>query len=89
MSMAALRLLLMVAYISYLVQVGMLMVWLPWSRLWPLLLTKMPVSVALVLDAPAVRGGLTAFGILHLVMVAVELYRAGTGRIVGNPARPY
>lgn len=73
-----------VCYISYLVQVGMLMIWLPWSRLWPLLMMRIPVQVALVLDAPAVRGGLTAFGVLHLVMVVAELVSVGTR---STPAR--
>ena len=68
-----------VCYISYLVQVGMLMIWLPWSKLWPLLMTRIPTPVALILDAPGTRGALTAFGVLHLAMVVVELIRAGSG----------
>jgi len=77
-SVKAFRLLVTVIYVSYLVQVGLLMIWLPWSRLWGLLVVQMPFSAALILDAPAVRGGITAFGMLHLVMVGVELVRAGS-----------
>jgi hypothetical protein len=77
-SVKAFRLLATVIYVSYLVQVGLLMIWLPWSRLWGMLVTQMPFTVAPILDAPAIRGGITAFGVLHLVMVGVELVRAGS-----------
>ena len=73
----ALRLVLVVLYIGYLVQVGLLMIWLPWSRLWALLMVQLPQSAAWFLDAPAVRGSITAFGVLHLAMVVAELVDAG------------
>ncbi len=78
MSVKTLRLAATVVYVSYLVQVGLLMIWLPWSRLWGLLLVKMPFPAALLFDAPVLRGGITAFGVLHLLMVGVELVRAGS-----------
>jgi hypothetical protein len=68
----------MVLWVGYLVQVGLLMIWLPWSRLWQLIVIKMPASAAWIVDAPALRGAITAFGVLHLVMVLVELIHAGS-----------
>jgi len=73
-----LKLLAMVLYIGYLVQVGLLMIWLPWSGIWGLLVVKMPVRAAWLLDAPMIRGAITAFGVLHLLMVFAELVHAGT-----------
>jgi len=67
----------MVLYVGYLVQVGLLMVWLPWSRIWSYLVVKMPLSASWILDAPLVKGGITAFGVLHLLMVLAELIDAG------------
>ena len=73
----AFRLLLVVLYIGYLVQVGLLMIWLPWSKLWALLMVQLPQTAAWFLDSPAVRGSITAFGVLHLAMVVAELIDAG------------
>lgn len=64
-------------YIGYLVQVGLLLIYLPWSRLWGLLISRLPPDAAWLLDAPAARGALTGFGVLHLVMVCAELVAAG------------
>ncbi len=67
------RFLLIVVYMGYLVNAGLLLVLLPWSRAWGLLLTRFPTAVATVLDAPSVRGLLTGFGVLHLLLVVWEL----------------
>jgi hypothetical protein len=76
-------------YIGYLVQVGLLMIYLPWSRLWGLLIARLPPNAAWLLDAPAVRGALTGFGVLHLVMVCAELVAAGAhDRQSRRPADP-
>ena len=64
-------------YIGYLVQVGLLMVVLPWSDLWRLLIAQLPLRVAWILDAPAARGALTGFGVLHLLLVVAEVVHAG------------
>ena len=71
------RLLVTTIYIGYLVQVGLLMVVLPWSDLWRLLIAQLPLRVAWILDAPAARGALTGFGVLHLLLVAAEIVHAG------------
>lgn len=71
--MRALHLLGVALYAGYLVHVGLLMLLMPWSSLWPDLLVRMPYAAAMVLDMPAVRGVISAFGALHLAMVAAEL----------------
>lgn len=71
--MRALHLLGVALYAGYLVHVGLLMLLLPWSSVWPDLLVRMPYSAAMVLDLPAVRGAISALGSLHLAMVAAEL----------------
>ena len=76
-------------YIGYLVQVGLLLIYLPWSRLWGLLLTRLPPGAAFLLDAPAVRGALAAFGVLHLALVVAEVVVAGDrGRQRGRSDQP-
>lgn len=64
-------------YIGYLVQVGLLLVFLPWSNMWGLLVARLPPAAAWLIDAPVTRGALTGFGVLHLAMVVVELVAAG------------
>jgi hypothetical protein len=69
----ALRLLVLLLYASYLANVGMLLVMLPWSDAWSRVVLFLPYRVALVIDTPAVRGALTAFGVLHLLLLLAEL----------------
>lgn len=67
------RLAVMVLYASYLTNVGLLLVLLPWSDAWSRFVLLAPPKIAVVLGSPVVRGGLTAFGVLHLVLVVAEL----------------
>jgi hypothetical protein len=67
------RFILIVIYMGYMVNAGLMLILLPWSRAWGLLLTRFPISIASYLDAPWFRGLLSAFGVLHLVMVTWEL----------------
>lgn len=66
-----------VLYVGYLVQVGLLMIYMPWSETWDVLIVRLPPWAASVLGHPAVCGALTAFGFLHLALVAVEFRQAG------------
>jgi len=68
-----LRFLAIVVYIGYLVNVGLLFVVVPWSQVWGLVLTMCPTRMAAVLGLPWVRGALSAFGALHLLLVVWEL----------------
>ena len=71
--MKALRFLVLILYAGYLVNVGLLMVMLPWSAAWGQIIARFPLSVAALLDAPWLRGGLSAFGALHLLLVVWEI----------------
>jgi hypothetical protein len=79
---------LIVAYVGYLVQAGLLMVMLPWSEAWSVMLVRLPTSLAAWLDSPAIRGVVTAFGVLHLMLLAIEV-RLSSGqdaiRSIGLP----
>jgi len=68
-----LRIAFMVVYASYLTNVGLLLIVLPWSDLWPRVILWLPPKAAAILDSPLIRGGLTAFGVLHLLLVLAEL----------------
>ena len=62
-----------VIYIGYLINVGLFLMLIPWSRAWGMLLTNFPPTTSAVLDSPWFRGLLSAFGLLHLLMVVWEL----------------
>jgi hypothetical protein len=68
-----LRVIVTVIYASYLTNVGLLLLLLPWSEGWAHLVLLTPSWVATLLDAPAVRGVISAFGLLHLVLLVAEL----------------
>ena len=51
--MRLIRLAATILYIGYLVQVGLLMIYLPWSAAWSLLLLRLPLQLAAILDHPA------------------------------------
>jgi hypothetical protein len=67
------RFFLIIFYMGYLVNAGLMLIMLPWSRVWGVLLTRFPPGMAIVLDSPLIRGMLSAFGVLHLMLVAWEL----------------
>jgi hypothetical protein len=67
------RFLLIVLYMGYLVNAGLMLILLPWSRAWGILLTRLPPATATLLDSPLIRGVLSAFGVLHFILVAWEL----------------
>ena len=70
--MRLLRTILTILYASYLVNMGILLIMLPWSEAWSRLILLMPMRIAVVIDIPAIRGSLSAFGVLHLVLLATE-----------------
>jgi hypothetical protein len=67
------KFLVIVVYIGYLVNVGLLFIVLPWSQVWGIILTMFPTRLAAILGLPWVRGVLSAFGGLHLLLVLWEL----------------
>ena len=50
-----------------------MLIMLPWSKVWGLLLIQFPPTAAQLLDSPLVRGVLSGFGVLHLLLVIWEL----------------
>ena len=79
---SALRMLLTVIYASYLTNVGLLLMLLPWSEGWSRFILLLSPQMTAVLDNPAVRGVISAFGFLHLALLIGELF------IPGRWARP-
>lgn len=69
----ALRVIAMVIYASYLTNVGLLLMLLPWSEAWVRFILLTSPGVANILDDPVVRGLVSAFGFLHLVLLFGEL----------------
>lgn len=67
------RFFLIVLYMGYLVNAGLLLILLPWSRAWGILLSRFPPATSTLLDTPWFRGALSAFGALHLMLVVWEL----------------
>ncbi len=61
-------------FILYCVEVGTLLVLLPWSPYWDRLAISLPmVGLQLAALRPWVRGAVTGFGLLHLVWGAHDL----------------
>ena len=67
------RIFIMVLYASYLTNVGLLLTVVPWSEVWVSFLLLMPAKVAGFVDSPPVRGAISAFGVLHLLLLVAEL----------------
>jgi hypothetical protein len=74
---SAFRLLLTVIYASYLTNVGLLLMLLPWSEGWSRFVLLLSPQMAVILDNPAVRGTVSAFGFLHLALLIGELLSPG------------
>jgi hypothetical protein len=70
---ASLRFVAVALYAGYLVHVGLLLLLLPWSDAWSVLVFRFPPAVVPLLDTPAARGVLSGFGLLHLLLLAAEL----------------
>jgi hypothetical protein len=73
----ALPVILTILYASYLTNVGLLLILLPWSDVWSRLILLMSPQMAAFLDSPAIRGAVSAFGFLHLALLVAELLVPG------------
>jgi len=83
--MRAVRLVLVGVYLAYLVHVGFMMLVLPWSDLWPHVLLQLPPWLSMVLDQPLIRGLISGFGALHLLLALAEANPARFERRPGSP----
>lgn len=66
-------LLLRFVFILYCVVVGVVFVLAPWTAGWDQLLSQLTHPTARWLQHPMVRGGLSGFGLVHLVWVLHDL----------------
>ena len=73
----AFRVILTILYASYLTNVGLLLMLLPWSNGWSRLILVLSPQMGFLLDSPVVRGMVSAFGFLHLVLLIAELVAPG------------
>jgi len=73
------RFLLILIYASYLAYAGIIFLLLPWSGIWTMAMEKLPASFAIPLGHPALRGMISAFGLLHFLVALSEIR-------IGKPA---
>lgn len=71
--MRIVQLLTVVLYASYMVYAGLGMLVLPWSEFWALVVIRIPPGFGAILDLPWVRGVISAFGLLHLLIVIADV----------------
>jgi hypothetical protein len=66
-----------ILFIFYCIEVGSFLVLAPWSASWERAIVYLPLSASLLppLLSPALRGGVTGFGLIHLVWAAHDLDR--------------
>lgn len=69
--------LLTVLYASYLTNVGLLLILVPWSEGWSRFVLLLSPQMGAFLDEPMTRGAVSAFGFLHLVLLVAELVAPG------------
>jgi len=75
-------------FILYCVEVGTLLVMLPWSPYWDRLAVGLPlVELQLGILRPWVRGAVTGFGLIHLIWGAHDLDAWLVSRRRRRPAR--
>ena len=60
-------------YTGYLVYAGLTLVLFPWHEAWTVTVVRLPPRIAAILDEPWVRGMVSGFGALHLMVLAAEL----------------
>ena len=60
-------------FILYCTTIGVALLFLPWSPGWDRLVLQLPWGGLRWLSAPAARGAITGFGLVHLVWSAHEL----------------
>lgn len=73
----AFRVILTILYASYLTNVGLLLILLPWSNGWSRLVLTISPQMGALLDSPVLRGAVSAFGFLHLALLIAELLAPG------------
>jgi hypothetical protein len=67
------RFLLVLLYATYLAYAGLFFLVGPWTDIWTIIVIRLPVPVAAFLGHPAVRGMISAFGVLHFIVALLEM----------------
>jgi hypothetical protein len=60
-------------YTGYLVYAGLTLLLFPWHEAWTVTVVRLSPHTAATLDQPWVRGLVSGFGALHLLLLAAEL----------------
>lgn len=74
-------------YALYCLEAGMFFTVVPWTRIWTLNpLLHHNLAVAMWADNPFVRGFVSGFGVIHLILGGRELIRISRARREKNPS---
>ncbi len=61
------------AFILYCITVGVVLCLIPWTQAWGFMVGGLPFPSLRFLEEPAMRGGISGFGLIHLVWGAHDL----------------
>lgn len=75
-------------FILYCTTIGVALLFIPWSPGWETLVLHLPFSALRWLAAPAARGAVSGFGLVHLVWSAYELREFLRPTSAGEPPEP-
>ena len=68
-------------YGTYLTYAGLLFLLVPWSPLWGMLIVRLPPVPGGTLGSPGFRGAVSAFGLLHFLVAALEIRNLFSGKM--------
>jgi len=66
------RFLLLLLYATYLAYAGLFFLLVPWTEIWTIFVMRLPLPIAVVLGHSSVKGMLSAFGLFHFILAAIE-----------------
>ena len=73
--------LLRIFFVIYCIEAGVLLLFVPWMTVWDRTLLQLPfATLRNFLAHPVLRGGVTGFGLIHLVWGVHDLHALITGR---------
>lgn len=71
-----------IAFVLYCVEAGVFLLWAPWTPFWDRASFGLPWPVVgRILTHPAVRGGISGFGVVHLLWGLHDLDRIFRGKV--------
>ena len=72
-------------FVLYCTSVGGVLVTLPWSMSWNIMITHLPRVVSSWLEEPMIRGLLSGFGLVHLVWALHDVAALGRPPVTAQP----